>query len=97
MRSKEKEQALCSDDSNCIPYFIDTSKLDELWAHTSFARKALWSSSEPEPKVTTERGYLNFNRAGAGFPEMSYAFCDGKGHWTTKLYKVSRSHVEEIR
>ncbi len=80
-------------------YFVsDASKLDELWHAPSFARKAPWSSSEPEPKVTTERGYLNFNRGGAGFPpEMSYAFCDRKGHWTTKLYKVSHSHVELIK
>ena len=76
----------------------DASKIDELWHAPSFARKAPWSSSEPEPKVTTERGYLAFNRGGAGFPpEMSYAFCDAKRHWSTKLYKVSRGHVEQMK
>ena len=46
----------------------DASKLDELRHAPSFARKAPWSSSESEPKVTTERGYLNFNRGALASP-----------------------------
>ena len=58
-----------------------TDHVTEIWHAPSFSRKAPWSSTEPEPPVKTERGYLAFNRAGAGYPaQMFYALCDAQGH-----------------